>query len=51
MRHDPSVSKAEMARFGADAWLEADVLEAALNSHGCDLERSFLFQGREYLFK
>ncbi|KAF8555733.1 hypothetical protein OG21DRAFT_1507366 [Imleria badia] len=50
MRYNPSVSKAEMARFGMDAWLEADVLEAALNSHGCDLERSFLFQGREFLF-
>lgn len=51
MRHDPTVSKAEIARFALDAWLEADVLEAALDSHGCDLERAFLFQGREYLFK
>ncbi|KAG8214553.1 hypothetical protein J3R82DRAFT_9614 [Butyriboletus roseoflavus] len=50
MRHDPSVSEAEMARFGLDAWLEADVLEKALNSHKCGLERTFLFQGREYLF-
>ncbi|KAH0832014.1 hypothetical protein J3R83DRAFT_12919 [Lanmaoa asiatica] len=50
MRHDPDVSEVEMARFGMDAWLEADVLEKALDSHGCDLERTFLFQGREYLF-
>jgi hypothetical protein len=51
MRRDPSVSEAEMARFGLNAWLEANVLEAALNLHECDFERSFLFQGREYLFK
>lgn len=51
MRRDSSVSESDMVRFGLDAWLEADVLEKALDSHGCDLERTFLFQGREYLFK
>ena len=51
MIHDPNASEAEIARFGLDAWLEADVLEKALDSHRCELERTFLFQGREYLFK
>ncbi|KAF8442969.1 hypothetical protein L210DRAFT_3534542 [Boletus edulis BED1] len=50
MIYNPSVSEVELTRFGLDAWLEADVLEAAFNSHGCDLERASLFQGREYLF-
>lgn len=51
IRHDPSATEAEMARFGVDAWLEADMLEKAFDAHTCDLEKSFLFQGREYLFK
>ncbi|KAF9221637.1 hypothetical protein BS17DRAFT_785095 [Gyrodon lividus] len=50
MRHDPSATEAETARFGVNAWLEADALEKALDSHACGLERTFLFQGREYLF-
>jgi len=50
MRQDPSVSAAEITRFGLDAWDEADALEKALDSHECDFERTYLFQGREYLF-
>lgn len=51
MRCDPHATDGEKARFGMAAWLEVDELEEALNSHGCGLERAFLFQGREYLFK
>jgi len=51
MRHDMHATDVEKARFGITAWLEVDALEEALNSHKCGLERSFLFQGREYLFK
>ena len=51
IRHDPGANEAEMARFGVNAWLEADTLEKALDAHTCGLERTFLFQGREYLFK
>lgn len=50
IRCTPSANEAEMARFGVDAWLEADALEQAFNAHTCDLERTFLFQGREFLF-
>ncbi|OAX40959.1 hypothetical protein K503DRAFT_562213 [Rhizopogon vinicolor AM-OR11-026] len=50
IRHDPGANEAEMARFGVNAWLEADTLEKALDAHTCGLERTFLFQGREYLF-
>lgn len=51
MRHDVHATDVEKARFGTTAWLEVDLLEQALNGHKCGLERSFLFQGREYLFK
>ncbi|KAG1822857.1 uncharacterized protein BJ212DRAFT_1264145 [Suillus subaureus] len=50
IRRTPSANEAEMARFGVDAWLEADALEQAFDAHTCDLERTFLFQGREFLF-
>jgi hypothetical protein len=50
MRHDPSATDGEKAQFGVSAWHEVDALEKALNAHTCGLERSFLFQGREYLF-
>ncbi|KAL4063290.1 hypothetical protein V8B97DRAFT_2026456 [Scleroderma yunnanense] len=50
MRADVDVSDAERARYGMNAWLEADALERALDSHTCGLERTFLYQGREYLF-
>ena len=42
---------AEKARFAVQAWLEVDRIESALNRHTCGIERAFLFQGREYLFK
>ena len=51
VKHNPSADEAEMARFGVNAWLEADALEKAFDAHTCGLERTFLFQGREYLFK
>ena len=40
-----------MAQFALKAWLEADRLEVALNKHTCAIERAFLFQAREYIFK
>jgi hypothetical protein len=51
MRHDFQATDSEKADFGMAAWLEVDALEEALNNHTCGLERAFLFQGREYLFK
>lgn len=50
IRRTPSADEVEMARFGVDAWLEADALEKSFDAHTCGLERTFLFQGREYLF-
>ena len=51
MRWDASQGDAEKAQFAVAAWLEADKIEQALDAHTCGIERAFLFQGREYLFK
>lgn len=50
VRHNPNVSDKEAAQFGVNAWLEADAIERALDAHTCGMERTFLFQGHEYLF-
>nr|BCA90180.1 hypothetical protein PC_1229 [Pleurotus citrinopileatus] len=50
MRGDPYASNAQKAQFAISAWLEADLLEQALSRHTCNLERAYIFQGREYLF-
>ncbi len=51
MRTDRAVNDGDKAQFATKAWLEADALEAALNKHTCSIERAFIFQAREYLFK
>lgn len=51
MRNDTTALDVEKAQFAVKAWLEADVLESALNRHICDLERAFMFHAREYIFK
>ena len=51
MRNDTTVSDTEKSQFAVKAWLEADVIEVALNRHTCNLERAFLFIAREYIFK
>lgn len=50
MRNDVSRSQEEKTQFAMLAWHAADKIEKALNAHTCDLERAFVFQGREYLF-
>jgi len=40
-----------MAQFAMRAWLEADEIEKKFNSHTCAIEKTFLFHGREFLFK
>ena len=51
MRNNVHATDNEMAQFALKAWLEADRLEVALNKHTCAIERAFLFQAREYIFK
>ena len=33
------------------AWLETEAIEKALGRHTCNIERAFMYHGREYLFK
>ncbi|KAH8825215.1 hypothetical protein DL96DRAFT_1612328 [Flagelloscypha sp. PMI_526] len=47
---DVHAEETEKAEFAVKAWIEADYLEEQLNQHTCAIERSFIFQGREYLF-
>ncbi|KZT12056.1 uncharacterized protein LAESUDRAFT_641362 [Laetiporus sulphureus 93-53] len=50
MRADMSMSDAEKAQYAMDTWMEIDRIEETLNSHTCDIERTFLFVSRDYLF-
>jgi hypothetical protein len=47
--HD--MSDSEKAEFVLQAWMEADLIEEALNSHTCSAEQASLFVGRDYLLK
>ena len=51
MRGDTSLSDADKTQFALTAWTEIDAIEEALGRHTCGIERAFLFQGRELLFK
>lgn len=51
MRNDPTITDQQKALFAVKAWLEADGLEENLNRHTCLIERAFIFQAREYIFK
>jgi len=33
-----------------NAWLESEAIERALDAHTCNVERAFIYHGREYLF-
>ncbi|KAL1745128.1 hypothetical protein HDZ31DRAFT_37102 [Schizophyllum fasciatum] len=44
------MSDVEKAHFAISVNQEADAIEYALRGHTCDIERAFLFHGRDYLF-
>jgi hypothetical protein len=33
------------------AWMETETIEKALDRHTCNIEREFMYHGREFLFK
>ncbi|KAL6303472.1 hypothetical protein BKA93DRAFT_928995 [Sparassis latifolia] len=49
MRGNPAFSDVDKAQFAVAAWLEIDTIEEALSTHTCNVERTHLFVGREYL--
>ena len=51
MRHDVSFSDLDRRDFAMRAWLETEAIEKALQWHTCGIERAFMYNGREFLFK
>lgn len=51
LRAETNLPDTAKAQFALTAWTEIDAIEEALGRHTCGIERSFLFQGRELLFK
>ncbi|KAF5344976.1 hypothetical protein D9757_013784 [Collybiopsis confluens] len=50
VRAETTMSDVEKGEFAVKAWLETDAIERALNKHTCAIEKTYIFQGREYLF-
>lgn len=50
-QRDIQKTDAEKAEVAMRTWLETEEIEEALNQHTCDIEKSFMFIGRETLFK
>jgi hypothetical protein len=51
MRHDTSISDYDRRDFAMRAWIETEAIERALQGHTCRGEGSFMYHGREILFK
>ena len=34
-----------------NTWMETEAIEKALQQHTCGIERAFMYNGREFLFK
>ncbi|KAF9515856.1 hypothetical protein BS47DRAFT_1315770, partial [Hydnum rufescens UP504] len=47
---DNTLDDVQRGQFAVQAWLEAERLEAALDTHSCKFEQSSLYHGREFLF-
>jgi hypothetical protein len=51
MRHATGTSDNDRRDFAMRAWIETEAIERALEWHTCRGERSFMYHGREILFK
>jgi len=51
MRGDMSASDSVQAKYAMTTWMESCELDDLLDKHTCDIERAFIFIGREYLYK
>lgn len=51
MRGEVNVSDPVKAKYAMAAWMESCELDDLLDKHTCDLERAFIFIGREFLYK
>ncbi|KAF9519724.1 hypothetical protein BS47DRAFT_1312356 [Hydnum rufescens UP504] len=50
VHHDASISEYDKGQFAVQAWLESEQIEKMLNTHTCNIERAFLYFGRQVLF-
>jgi hypothetical protein len=51
MRNDTGISDYFRRDFAMRAWIETEAIEKALQLHTCRSEGSFMYHGREILFK
>jgi len=51
MRQDGGVSDFDKRDFAMRAWIETEAIEEALEWHTCNVEKAFVYHGREILFK
>lgn len=51
VRGEMNLSDSAKAKYVMAVWMESCELDGLLDQHTCDTERSFLFIGREFLFK
>jgi len=51
MRHDAGMNDNNRRDFAMRAWIETEAIERALQRHTCRVEGSFMYHGRELLFK
>lgn len=51
MRGEVNFSDPVKANYAMTAWMESCELDDLLDKHTCDMERAFIFIGREFLYK
>ena len=51
MREDVNVSGPVKAKYAIATWMESCELDDLLDEHTCDMERAYIFIGREFLYK
>jgi len=51
IRQDASIGDLDRRDFAMRAWHETESIEKALQGHTCSVERAFMYNGREFLFK
>lgn len=51
LRLRKSASDTDKAEFSMNAWLEAQDVQDALDSHSCSTDSHLIFMTREHLFK
>lgn len=51
IRQDTTMGDFDKRDFAMRAWIETEAIDEALQWHTCSVEKSFVYHGREILFK